>query len=577
MTWAAKTTTQLFGKSASNEKLLFSIWSCRRNRVRFVTLIMPPESTTPGFSLIPGSERQRYALGRIIGPCDPNEPVRVTVMVRRQNASEFKRLVRQFEQDKKSAPVEPLSSEEFKQRFGAAAADVEAISEFASRAGLQVFETDIARRIVVLSGTVEKMNKAFGVELQKCEAGNRTYRVREGGIYVPETIAGIVTGVFGLDERPQAKHHFRLQSAATQAVSYSPIEVANLYNFPPNTTGAGETVGVIELGGGFETSDLESFFQGLGISTPPQVTAVSVDGAQNVPGGDPTGADGEVELDIEVVGAVAPGAAQKVYFAPNTDQGFMDAVSTAIQDTEVSIVTISWGEAESEYTAQTLTSFNEIFAEAVTLGKTVFVASGDNGSSDGVADGQNHVDFPSSSPYVVGCGGTTLEASADDSTIVSETVWNEEAAGLGATGGGVSDVFPLPDYQANANVPAPQNPNGGRGVPDVSGDADPDTGYTVLIDGTMQVIGGTSAVAPLYAGLFARINEALRAQNLPRAGFVNPQLYNFPGAFNDITIGNNGAFQAGPGWDAASGLGSPNGNSLLADLSLPSNSGQASP
>jgi kumamolisin len=382
----------------------------------------------------------------------------------------------------------------------------------------------------------------------------------------------LVTGAFGFDQRPQAKPHFRLQSASPQAVSYSPIEVANLYQFPSNTTGAGETVGIIELGGGFETSDLDSYFQGLGISTSPQVTAVSVDGAQNVPGGDPNGADGEVELDIEMVGAVAPGATQKVFFAPNTDQGFMDAASTAIQDSEVSIISISWGQAESEYTAQALTAFNEIFQDAVVLGKTVLVASGDNGSSDGVDDGQNHVDFPASSPYVVGCGGTTLEASSDDSTILSETVWNEEAQGLGATGGGVSDVFPLPDYQTNANVPAPENANGGRGVPDVSGNADPDTGYNVLIDGAAQVIGGTSAVAPLYAALFARINEALQAQNLPRVGFVNPQLYQFPGAFNDITSGNNGAFQAGPGWDAATGLGSPNGNSLLADLSLPSRS-----
>ena len=530
---------------------------------------MPSEFNTPGFSIIPGSQRPRYTQGQIIGPSDPDESVRVTVMVRRKNPREFERLVREFERQQGFGRVEPLSSEEFERRFGADSADIRAIADFASQAGLQVGETNIARRVVVLSGTVEKVNKAFGVELQKCQEGGRTFRVREGGISVPDAIAGIVTGVFGLDERPQAKPHFRLHLATTQAVAYSPIQVANLYDFPPNTTGAGETVGIIELGGGFETSDLDSFFQGLGISTPPQVVAVSVDGAQNVPGGDPTGADGEVELDIEVVGAVAPGAAQKVYFAPNTDQGFMDAVSTAIQDTSVTLVSISWGQAESGYTGQTLNSFNQIFQDAVTLGKTVFVASGDDGSSDGVTDGQNHVDFPASSPYVVGCGGTTLEASTDDSTIISETVWNND---LGASGGGVSDVFPLPSYQANANVPAPQNPAGGRGVPDVSGDADPDTGYNILIDGTYQVIGGTSAVAPLYAGLFARINEALRAQNLPRVGFVNPQLYQFPGAFNDITSGNDGAFQAGPGWDAASGLGSPIGNALLADLSLTSTS-----
>jgi kumamolisin len=535
---------------------------------------MPPKSSRPGFSIVPGSERQRYTGGQTVGPCDRNETVRATIMVRRKNALEFERLVRRFEQRQLSDPVEPLTSREFTERFGADPVDLQAVSEFASQAGLQVEETDLARRIMVLSGTVDKMNKAFGVALQKCEEGGRTFRVREGSISVPEAINEIVTGVFGLDERPQAKPHFRLQAATTQAVAYSPIQVANLYQFPPNTSGVGETVGIIELGGGFETADLDNFFQGLGITTSPQVTAISVDGAENVPGGDPTGADGEVELDIEVVGSVAPGAAQKVYFAPNTDQGFMDAVSSAIQDSEVSIVSISWGEAESEYTAQTLNSFNEIFQDAVTLGKTVFVASGDNGSSDGVSDGQNHVDFPASSPYVVGCGGTTLEASADDSTIESETVWNEDALGEGATGGGVSDVFPLPDYQANANVPSPQNSSGGRGVPDVSGDADPQTGYNILIDGTNQVIGGTSAVAPLYAGLFARINEALRAQNLPRVGFVNPQLYQFPGAFNDITSGNNGAFQAGPGWDAATGLGSPNGSSLLVDLSGSASSDQ---
>jgi kumamolisin len=528
---------------------------------------MQSESSTPGPRLVPGTERQRYAQGQIIGPCDRNAPVRVTIMVRRKNALEFKQLVRQLEQESASARIQPLSSEEFERRFGADLADVEAVTSFATEAELQVDEIDLARRNVVLSGTVEKMNKAFGVELQKCQVGVRTFRVREGAISVPATIAEIVTGVFGLDERPQAKPHFRLQPAATQAVSYTAVQVANLYGFPPNTTGAGETVGIIELGGGFETADLDSFFRNLGISTPPQVTAVSVDGAQNVPGGDPSGADGEVELDIELLGAVAPGAAQKVYFAPNTDQSFMNAVSTAIHDTAVSIVSISWGQAESGYTGQALSSFDQIFQDAVTLGKTVFVAAGDNGSSDGVSDGKNHVDFPASSPYVVGCGGTTLQASPDDSTIQSETVWNEDSAGLGATGGGVSDVFPLPDYQANAPVPTPQNPNGGRGVPDVSGDADPNTGYNVLIDGANQVIGGTSAVAPLYAGLFARINEGLQAQKLPRVGFLNPRLYRSANAFNDVTSGNNGAFQAGPGWDAASGLGSPNGSSLLTDLS----------
>ena len=193
----------------------------------------------------------------------------------------------------------------------------------------------------------------------------------------------------------------------------------------------------------------------------------------------------------------------------------------------------------------------------------MFVAAGDDGSSDGQTDGANHVDFPASSPYVVGCGGTTLEANIASTTITSEVVWNEEASGEGATGGGVSDYFPKPNYQSNVNVPPPQTQGGGRGVPDVAGDADPVTGYQVLIDGNSIVIGGTSAVAPLYAGLFAQINQALVGHGKSRAGFVNPALYQNPTAFHDITSGNNGAFSAGPGWDPCTGLGSPNGTSIL--------------
>jgi len=163
---------------------------------------MPTELTTPGFSTVPGSERARYTQGRIIGSCDQSEPVRVTIMLRRKNAREFERLLREFERRQTSDPVKPLSSEEFARSFGADRADIQTVAEFAGQAGLQVEETDIARRIVVLSGTVGNMNKAFGIQLQNCEEGGRTFRVREGGISVPDTIAGIVTGVFGLDQRP---------------------------------------------------------------------------------------------------------------------------------------------------------------------------------------------------------------------------------------------------------------------------------------------------------------------------------------------------------------------------------------
>ena len=212
-----------------------------------------------------------------------------------------------------------------------------------------------------------------------------------------------------------------------------------------------------------------------------------------------------------------------------------------------------------------MTSMDSAFQAAAAMGVTVCVAAGDDGSTDGVTDGLNHVDFPASSPNVLACGGTDLVASGN--TITSETVWNELANNEGATGGGISDVFPLPSYQSSAGVPPSANPGGhvGRGVPDVAGDADPSTGYVTLVDGQSGVIGGTSAVAPLWAALIALINQSVGKP----AGFINPTLYQNAGSaqdFNDITSGSNGAYSAGTGWDACSGLGSPRGAQVAAVL-----------
>src|SRR5208283_2151626 len=218
------------------------------------------------------------------------------------------------------------------------------------------------------------------------------------------------------------------------------------------------TIGIIELGGGFTPPDLNTYFSGLKISPAPTVVAVSVDGAQNQPTGDTSGPDTEVMLDIEVAGAVAAGANIVVYFAPNTDAGFLDAINQAATDTvhKPSVISISWGGPESTWTAQSLQSYNSALQSAAAVGVTVCVACGDNGSTDGVTDGADHVDFPASSPYSLACGGTTLTISGG--TIASEVVWNDLASGNGATGGGISETFPIPTWQANANVPPSDNP-----------------------------------------------------------------------------------------------------------------------
>jgi kumamolisin len=249
-----------------------------------------------------------------------------------------------------------------------------------------------------------------------------------------------------------------------------------------------------------------------------------------------------------------------VYFAPNTDAGFLDAITTAIHDTtnKPSVISISWGGPESTWTAQAMTAMDQAFQAAATLGITVCIASGDNGSSDGVNDGADHVDFPASSSFALACGGTSLKASA--SAINGETVWNDGANG-GASGGGISGFFAKPAWQASLNAVDTQGKVVAltqRGVPDVAGNADPQTGYEVRVDGTDSVIGGTSAVAPLWAALIARANQL---SGKP-AGFINPQLYQNPKALRDITSGNNGDFAAAAGWDACTGLGSPNGAAL---------------
>ena len=320
--------------------------------------------------------------------------------------------------------------------------------------------------------------------------------------------------------------------------SFNPPQVAQLYGFPTGVNGAGQTIGILELGGGYSASDLSSYFAGLGIAEP-RVTAVSVDGATNSPN-DPN-ADGEVALDIEVAGSIAPGANIAVYFTTNTSQGFLDALTTAIHDTAngpPSVISISWGSAESNWTAQSMTAFDEACQSAAALGITITVASGDNGSSDGGSG--NNVDFPASSPHVLGCGGTELIATS--SVIQQEVVWNDQAQGGGASGGGVSSVFTLPPWQMKSNVPSPPTSGGGRGVPDVAGDASPETGYNVFYDGQAAVVGGTSAVAPLWAALIALLNQQ-RGSNI---GFANVTLYqNAENGFHDITQGNNGSLFGG--------------------------------
>lgn len=432
--------------------------------------------------------------------------------------------------------------------------------------GAEVTAQNPMRHHLEVRATVGAIFDVFGVILAEfSDNESQGFFAPDREPTLPEELSALVA-ILGLDSSTQAHPRFRPATAPT--TSYLPTQVAAAYDFP-KVAAQGHSVALIELGGGFRQTDITNYFTRQGLPVP-NVRALSVDGGINNPT-NPSSADGEVMLDIEVLGSVATGAAIDVYFAPNTDRGFIDAVSEASAPTGPmpDAISISWGGPEPTWSASSLNLMQSIIADATARGITVTVAAGDNGSSDGLNDGLAHVDFPASAPNALACGGTHLELTSSG-TIGLQTVWNDLAIGDGASGGGISSFFPLPSYQANANIGSSANPGGGtgRGVPDVAGNADPQTGYQILVDGTNLVVGGTSAVAPLMAGLIV----AIAVTTGVRPGFVQPSWYPLEAstrtttmpAFYNVTEGNNGAYRAHPGWNACAGLGSPYGNRLNA-------------
>ncbi len=505
-------------------------------------------------SIIAGSERAAPR-GKRVGEADADATVQVSVYMRPAGPPDLH-------------PSQPGAGHRFPSRAQLHAERTKSLDSamgrlqaFAREAGLKVVEANPGRRLVKLEGPVHALQSAFSTQLHDYEDEGQVFRGRTGTLSAPADVADTVEAVLGLDTRPIATpKSIRLAHAAASA-GFLPNQVAELYGFPaPAGAGRGECIAIIELGGGFSTADTTAAFGAMKL-TPPQVVAVPVSGGVNQPGED-TDADGEVALDIQVAGGTAPGAKLAVYFAPNTDQGFVDAISQAAHDqtNAPSVMSISWGSAESAWTGQAVAAMTSALQDAATLGVTVLAASGDGLATDGVSDGKAHVDFPASSPLAVGCGGTLLKASGGK--ISHETVWNSDGGG---TGGGISDLFDVPAYQAQVTLPPSVNGGRkGRGVPDVASDADPNSGYRVVVDGKSEVIGGTSAAAPLWSGLFALVNESAGAPS----GQPHITLYAHPQALRDTTQGDNLSggigYKATKGWDACTGLGSPKGAAIAA-------------
>jgi kumamolisin len=529
---------------------------------------------------VAGSKRVPLPGSRLIGRTHPHAEIEVTLKLRRKQAlPELNR-----------RPAKLLSRDQLAQTYGASEDDVNKVKSVFEGLGLKTVHADAGTRTVRLAGTVEAMQNAFNVKLFDYAHADGNYRGRVGNVQVPQEVSGIVEAVIGLDNRrvahrkrpPQAQKGAQARSVnKVPSTWFTPAELAKHYNYPAGD-GTGQTVALLEFGGGYFPADLSKFCSLTNITPVPNVKTVSTDGTATDAH---DGAEGEVMLDVEVVAGVCPKANIVVYFADFTEQGWVTILDAVMQDStnNPGVVSCSWGYAEDAdiWTEQTMNQVNQSLLEAARLGVTVCVAAGDDGSSDAITDGNAHTDFPSSSPYALAIGGTTVRSKT---TGQPDITW-KEGDGLrndngGSTGGGVSAVFPRPSWQSNINI---ASVNGGaiagRIIPDIAANADWNASpYLLVVDGKSQPNGGTSAATPLIASLIALVNANRGAGN--RLGYVTPDLYqSSTGAAGagtagcvDVIDGNNdtaaaGGYNAGPGYDAVSGWGTPDGIKLMNALS----------
>jgi kumamolisin len=531
-----------------------------------------------------GSERSERPGATLIGPVPDDELIKFAAVLRaRPDAPDLAEVARTA-----AVTGEFLSREEVTTAAAPDPADVTAVEEYAQASGLSVEGRDPLTRRVLLSGPAGAVRQAFGVSLSRYAHEGGTFRGRTGPVLIPASLAGVIVGVLGTDNRPMARRavpaYFSGESAELDVV-----QMTAYYNYPPSLDGTGQCIGIIAFGGGYYPDDIAEYFldpTGLLDTTTPPLTDVFVSGGSNSPTPAPP-AQGpdyteEVELDIEVAGAAAPGASIAVYFVGDAGtNAWAEGLSAAFYDVanNPSVISISYGLAEdsSDWTPQLRDTIDHTLATLAAAGLTVLVCSGDHGFQGTwppqgwpPPDQLAHVDYPASSPNATAVGGTVL-VSDGRGGISTERTWNNGPTT--ASGGGVSDLYPVPPYQYAAEIfPASANPPGklGRGVPDVSANA---SSYPVIIRGQTRSDGrGTSAATPLWAGLIARVNQGL---GWPWCGLLQPVLYplayNIPGAINDVIEGDNGEapqsglplYPAGPGWDPCTGLGSPNGLAIL--------------
>jgi hypothetical protein len=539
-----------------------------------------------GYARLEGSELRSPPGARALGPADSKEILRVMIRVRRKPGAPP---LPDLAYWKATAPGRRkfLSTREFGAIYGALPSELEEVASYCRSSGLAVTETCVVRRIVIASGSVEQMNRAFAVELLRYETAGEVYRGREGHVHLPADIAPLVECVSGLDARRVARNHSLPNADPGNPPDLDAWNVAKLYNFPTNSAN-GQVIGIITMdNGGFNRSaDLIPYFNNLnsrnGTSLVAPVPKIAI-GTNNWGNQQ---ADFELTQDICVSSTIAQGATILVFFEEGTITGYTDFITRGYTQCTVlsSSVHLTKGDDAttlSVFQQSDITNLETALQEAAVMGVTILASSGDDGTNyNGI---KYLVDWPASNPWVTACGGTSLGLSNDTPPKSIEWVWNDQdnEGAYWATGGGVSDKYALPDWQQGIVTQTSLNDNMlRRGVPDVAGNASKYSGYELWVDGsntntisgTPLVANGTSIVAPLYAGLVAVINAATSNQ---KTGFLNPTLYFyretlcreindqlFPGSPIDNGIDGSPGYPSGPGWDGCTGLGVIDGGVL---------------
>jgi kumamolisin len=485
-----------------------------------------------------------------------------------------------------------LTHAELRQTYGTVAGSVELVESFARKFKLEIIEMSPHRRNIRLRGRAEDVARAFKTKFDEFELDGHKFFAPVLPLNVPKEWDGAIEAVLGLHTSRQSWPR-RRSTVHGMGTPVSLHDLARAYVYPPGLDGSGETIGLIEFGGGFYPEDIEQFCARMGVAAP-RITVVEIAGGANQPASrraiheflnvingkltlaanteqsDPFVAahyTAEVTMDIEILAALAPGAHIVVYFASADEQGLYHALNRAVHDEQhkPGILSMSWSVAEPTLLQSELQAIEGVLHEAAHLGITLCGSSGDDGALNGSADKKPSVNYPASSPYCLACGGTS--GKVDAKGISEEVVWNATYLGSrGASGGGVSELFHLPAWQEGASVPVGPKGNSGRGVPDVAGIADPRCGCEMLMAGQTFASSGTSAVAPMWAALIARFNQALGQ----RCGHLHPHIYRLGkerrDALRPVLKGNNGLYHAGEGWNACTGYGTPRGNELLAHL-----------